>query len=570
MTNQQTIEGIPQTEKGHVKDRLKKFMGVQRKDATLAKAYMIVSFVSLLLGALLGLVQGLNRAGLFELPYWFNYYQVLTSHGLLLVLIFTSFFMIGYFYAGISNTLDGLSNGVRKLGWSAFWTKIAGALLAVSQVLIGEATVLYTFYPPMAASVWFYLGLTLIVLGIWQSCFGVFISAAKWRKANKGQRLPILAFFAVGGFVLLFFSSLFVAAEVLFMIIPWTLGWVETINVMVARTLFWAFGHTLVNIWYLTAVSAWYVITPKIIDGPRFSDTLTRVVVVLLVVLNIPGGFHHQIVDPGISEPIKYMHVYMSLVIGFPSLMTAYAMFYIFEKSGRKKGAKGLFGWFKKLPWKDARFLALFIAMASFIVGGAGGIAQTMHQLNQVVHNSLWVVGHFHVTLGMTAAMTFFGVSYWLIPHISGRQLTPKMNRFAWWTTIVWAIGISIMSLVMHYVGLLGAPRRTAFTEYMGNATASSWDPYLLLIAGGATIMTIGIIMQVYTVFHLMFRAPKGEEEFPIGEAEEGNAIKLPYWTERWSVWILLMWATIAMAYVVPLVEMMINGAPGSPPQRTW
>src|SRR5699024_11422146 len=79
--------------------------------------------------------------------------------------------------------------------------------------------------------------------------------------------------------------------------------------------LFWSFGHTLVNVWYLTAVSAWYVAMPKIIGGRQFSDTLARVVVFMLVILNIPGGFHHQIVDPGFSEGLKYMHVFMSLAI---------------------------------------------------------------------------------------------------------------------------------------------------------------------------------------------------------------------------------------------------------------
>src|SRR5690625_5744651 len=83
------------------------------------------------------------------------------------------------------------------------------------------------------------------------------------------------------------------------------------------------------------------------------------------------------------------MHVFMSLSIGFPSLMTAFAMFAIMERAGRRKGGTGLLGWFKKLPWKDARFLALFFAMATFILGGAGGIAQTNFQLNQVVHNTL-------------------------------------------------------------------------------------------------------------------------------------------------------------------------------------
>src|SRR5690625_5200616 len=178
-------------------------------------------------------------------------------------------------------------------------------------------------------------------------------------------------------------------------------GWTDTVNLFVSRTLFWRFVHTLVNVWYFTAVSAWYVAFPKIIGGRQFSDTLARVVAVLIVILNVPGGFHHQIIDPGFTEGLKYMHVFMSLSIGFPSLMTAFAMFAIMERAGRKKGGKGLLGWFKKLPWKDARFLAFFFAMATFIPAGAGGIAQTNFQLNQVVHNTLFITGHFHLTVGV-------------------------------------------------------------------------------------------------------------------------------------------------------------------------
>nr|WP_188206532.1 cbb3-type cytochrome c oxidase subunit I [Alkalibacillus aidingensis] len=550
------------------RENIKSWSQERPGDALLSKWYMIVSFIALLVGGTLGLLQGLNRAGLFELPSWFSYYQVLTSHGLLLILVFTAFFTIGYFYAGLSYTLGGLLPKVKKLGWIAFFTKVFGFVIAVVPILMNEATVLYTFYPPMAASVWFYIGLVFIVLGVWMSAAGAFISVANWRKNNKGQILPILSFFATGVFVLLTFSSAFVATEV-FMIIPWVLGWVDTINVMLSRTFFWAFGHTLVNIWYLTAISAWYVMMPKIIGGRRFSDTLTRVVIVLLVILNIPGGFHHQIIDPGISEPIKYMHAYMSLAVGFPSLMTAYAMFHIMERAGRLKGGKGLFGWFTKLPWKDARFLALFIAMAAFVVGGAGGLVQTMHQLNQVVHNTLWVVGHFHVTLGMTVALTFFGVSYWLIPHLSGRILTKQMNKLALFTTILWTIGMTVMSVAMHLVGLLGSPRRTSFTNYAENATALSWDPYLIFLAIGGTVLMLAVLLQVYIVFHLMFRAPKGVEEFPIGEVEE-NASPTPYWTEKWGKWIVIMLLVIAMGYVIPVVDMIVDAPPGSPPFRTW
>ncbi|WP_343802110.1 cbb3-type cytochrome c oxidase subunit I [Bacillus carboniphilus] len=543
-------------------------MGVNLEDARITKSYLSVAFLALLLGGILGLLQGLNRAGLLELPTWLNYYQVLTAHGLLLVVVLSAFFTIGYFYAGLSHTLGGLLPKVRKMAWIGFWMKMFGFVLAVIPIILNEASVMYTFYPPMAAHPMFYIGLVFIVLGVWMLAFGAFINVAHWRKNNKGQHLPILAFFATGVFVLLFFGSIPVAIEVL-TIIPWSLGWVETINVMVSRTLFWAFGHTLVNIWYLTAVSAWYVIVPKIIGGRRWSDLLTRVVVIALVVMNITGGFHHQIIDPGISESVKFMHVFMSLAIGFPSLMTAYAMFAVFEKTGRRKGGKGVFGWLKKLPWGDVRFLAPFIAMAAFIPAGAGGIVQSTNQLNQVVHNTMWIVGHFHLTLGMSVVMTFFGISYWLVPYVSKRVLTPKINKLGIIQTIIWTLGMIFMSGAMHWVGLLGSPRRTSYTTYGDHATALGWDPYLMFLAVGGTLLIIGVVIQVYAVFHMMFFAPKGTTEFPIAEEEE-NATKTPYWTERWGLWIVIMILLVSMAYVIPLTEFMVNAPPGSPPFKTW
>jgi cytochrome c oxidase subunit I len=543
-------------------------LGISPQDAKLSKTYLLVAFIALLLGGVLGLLQGLNRAGLLQLPPWLNYYQVLTAHGVLLVLVLTAFFTIGYFYAALSHTLGGLLPKVRNMAWIGFYMKAAGLVMAVIPILNNDASVLYTFYPPMAASPLFYIGLVFIVLGVWMCAFGSFLSVAHWRKQHKGEHIPILAFFATGVFVLLFFGSIPVAVEV-FIIIPWAFGWIDTINVMLSRTLFWAFGHTLVNIWYLTAVSAWYVIVPKIIGGKRFSDTLTRVVIILLVIMNIPGGFHHQIVDPGISEEIKYMHVFMSLAISFPSLMTAYAMFAVFEKTGRKKGGKGLFGWFKKLPWGDVRFLAPMIAMIAFIIGGAGGIAQTTNQLNQVVHNTMWVVGHFHITVGTSVILTFFGISYWLVPLVSKRTLTRKINRLGIIQTIIWTVGMIFMAISMHWIGLLGSPRRTSYTTYGDHATALSWDPYLFLIAIGGTLLFIGILLQVYIVLNLMFWAPKGETEFPIADSDPKDG-KTPYWTEKWGRWIVIMLLLVAMGYVIPIVDFIMNAPPGSPPFRTW
>ncbi|GAB3060338.1 cbb3-type cytochrome c oxidase subunit I [Virgibacillus ainsalahensis] len=551
-----------------LKEKTNKKLGVNQEDARLNLTYFSIAFIVLFIGGTLGLLQGLNRAGLLELPAWMNYYQVLTAHGVLLVLVFTTLFMTGYFYSGVSHTLGGLLPKVRKMGWTALGLMLFGTALVVGTIMQGTASVMYTFYPPMQASPWFYIGLVFLVLGIWVAAAGVFTNAFSWKKRNRGQHLPLLSFFAVGAYLLLLLGSIGVTIEVL-MLIPWAFGWTETVNVMLSRTLFWSFGHTAVNVWYLTAISAWYVIVPKLIGGRLFSDSLARLVVILLVILNVPGGFHHQIVDPGFTQGLKFMHVFMSLSIAFPSLMTAFAMFAVFERTGRKKGAKGLLGWVKKLPWSDVRFLAPMLAMIAFIPAGAGGIAQTNNQLNQVVHNSLWVVGHFHLTVGTTVVLTFFGIMYWLIPYLSKRELTPKLNRLGIIQTIIWFVGMLFMSGAMHWVGVLGSPRRTSYSTYGDNATALGWDPYLFLLAIGGTLLFAGVVLMVYIVFHLMLKAPKGHTAFPIAQPED-SASATPKWTERWGLWIVLAIAVISMGYVIPIVDLIVNAPPGSPPFRTW
>ena len=535
--------------------------------STLALTNFATAFILLLLGGLFGLIQGLNRAGVLEIVGGLNYYELLTAHGIFLILGFTTLFMNGYLYSAVDYVLGGLSKSVRVLGWLSYSSFIIGAVLVTVMVLSGEATVLYTFYAPMAASPWFYIGLVFVVLSIWLSAAGVFISAFTWKKRNRGKHLPLFAFFAVGVYLLVTFGSLGVTWEVL-MLIPWAFGWTETINVLLTRTLFWSFGHTLVNVWYLVAVSAWYIVLPKVIGGKIFSDSMVRLVVILIVILNVPGGFHHQIVDPGFTEGLKFMHLFMSLAIGFPSLMTAFALFATLERAGRHAGGKGLFGWFFKLPWKDVRFITIMLAMISFIFGGAGGIAQTNNQLNQVVHNSMWVVGHFHVTVGVAVVLTFFGLMYWLIPHLSGRVMTAKIHNLGIWQTMFWTVGMLFMTISMSLVGLMGSPRRTEYTTYGESATALGWDPYLLFVGAGGTLLFAGVVLMVYIVFNLMFFAPKGYTEF-MAASDEGLH-HTPKWTENWGLWVVLAIVIISMGYVVPIIDIIENAPPGSPPIRTW
>lgn len=258
---------------------------------------------------------------------------------------------------------------------------------------------------------------------------------------NPDEKSPLLAFMVTINMIMWFIASLGVASAVLVQFIPWSLGYAETINVLVSRTLFWYFGHPLVYFWLLPAYMAWYAIIPQIIGGKLFSDSLARLSFVLFLFFSIPVGFHHQLTEPGIDPTWKFIQVVLTFMVIIPSLMTAFSLFAVFEITGRRKGFSGLFGWFKHLPWKDVRFFAPFVGMLAFIPGGAGGIINASHQMNSVVHNTIWVTGHFHLTVATTVILTFFGITYWLIPHLTGRKLTKSVNNLGIIQTIVWGAG---------------------------------------------------------------------------------------------------------------------------------
>jgi cytochrome c oxidase subunit 1 len=539
------------------------------RDAKLVIAHVLFAFIALLIGGVAGLLQGLVRGGTITLPAGIGYYQLLTAHGVLMALIFTTYFIIGFLYSGVSKTLGGsLLPLARMMAWIGFCLMSVGTILGVILVLMNKATVLYTFYAPMMASPYYYIALTLIVVGSWLSGFAIFYQYAKWRKDNKGKMSPLFAFMSVATMMLWQIATLGVAAEVLIQLIPWSFGWVDTMNVLLSRTLFWYFGHPLVYFWLLPAYICWYVVIPKVIGGRIFSDALARLSFILFLLFSIPVGFHHQLMEPGISPMWKYIQVVLTFMVIIPSLMTAFSLFATFELAGRARGGTGLFGWLKKLPWGDVRFFAPFMGMLIFIPAGAGGIINASNQLNAVIHNTLWVTGHFHLTVATSVALTFFGIAYWLIPHVTGRTLTKQLNRLGIIQTLVWCIGMFFMSGSMHLVGLFGSPRRTSYTTYNDHPEAILWMKYHVAMAVGGTILFVAVIMIIYIIFALL-KTPKGECEFPLAEVDE-HAAATPRILERWSLWIGIAIVLILIAYTIPVAGMIMNDVPGSPGYKTW
>ncbi|MDY7221244.1 b(o/a)3-type cytochrome-c oxidase subunit 1 [Halalkalibacterium halodurans] len=547
---------------------------VTKPDRKLALTNINIAYAAFLVGTLCGLLQVFIRNDAIQLPAWLDYYQILTAHGVLLALVFTTYFIFGFFYTGMSKTLGSFSDNVRMTSWIGFFVMTLGTIITVIMIVSGEASVLYTFYAPLQANGFFYIGLAFVVVGTWISGFALIGHYVSWKKRHKGSLSPLFAFMTVTTLILWIIACLGVVATVLFQFIPLAFGWVDTINVGLSRTLFWYFGHPLVYFWLLPAYMAWYLIVPKLLGVNVFSDSLARLAFILFLLFSIPVGFHHQAVDPGIDHFWKFLQTVLTFMVIIPSLMTAFSMFAVFEISGREKGGKGLFGWFTKLPWRDVRFLSLFLAMLFFIPGGIGGIINASFQLNEVVHNTLWVVGHFHITVGAPVAMTFYGLTFWLVPYLTGRPFSRLAKKLALIQVITWSLGMFLMSTAQHVLGLLGAPRRTAFTEYGGHEAALTWfdgifSNHVTMAVGGTILFLSAMLLIVIVVISLV--GPKATEEeiveFPLAESDPSSTPKL---LEKWWVWIGIAAFLIIAAYAIPIAELLHHMESGSRGFRTW
>src|SRR5690625_5093174 len=130
---------------------IKSIKSLSPKDARLSMAHMYVAFIALFIGATAGLLQTLERSGKFELPFGIGYYQILTVHGVVLGLVLTTFFILGFMMAAQSKTAGSYNSSERKMAWFGYWMMTTGVVITTIFILLNEATVLYTFYAPLMA-----------------------------------------------------------------------------------------------------------------------------------------------------------------------------------------------------------------------------------------------------------------------------------------------------------------------------------------------------------------------------------------------------------------------------------
>ena len=272
--------------------------------------------------------------------------------------------------------------------------------------------------------------------------------------------------------------------------------------------------------------------------------------------------------EPGIAPTWKLLHTVLTYGVAIPSFLTAFAIFASFEIAARKQGKKGFLGTIQGLPWNDAVFCGAAYGMLLFILGGFGGLINASYDMDSVVHNTIWIVGHFHVTVGGPVALTFMGAAYWLIPRLTGRRLwNPNL---ALWQTRIWFVGMLVMSISMHYAGLLGAPRRTAEVAYMGAQTANAWQPYMLLAAAGGAILFISIVQFVIVAIGTLFANEKTHDlraDFALPSDLADPTPPILQHLYRWGVVALVL---AVVAYSGPVIELISHPGFLAPGIRTW
>jgi cytochrome c oxidase subunit 1 len=547
--------------------------------ARLVRACFGVSFVALALGGVFGLVQALHRTDIYRgLVSSSDYYTLLTGHGVLLALVFTTFFIAGLFTWASTDSLGRDIPSV-KIGYLWFGLMTLGTVLAAVAIVAGlfpsiplSADVLFTFYAPLQAHPAFYIGAALIIVGSWIAGYTYFRNFWQWRGDNPDERIPLRTFMVLITMLMWYISTVGVAIEVVVFLIPWSLGIISEVDPLLTRTLFWYFGHPVVYFWLMPAYLVWYTILPKLAGGRLFSDGLARIVFVLFLLLSTPVGFHHQYVDPGIAEGFKFVAMTNTMFLLLPSLLTAFTVVASIEHGARQRGGEGRVRWLASLPWDNPAFSGSALAGLLFAAGGFSGMINAGMNINYLVHNTLWVPGHFHLTVGTAFALTAMAISFWLVPQVTGKRL--QFRNLAMIQPFVWFLGMVLMSNAMHRAGLAGVPRRTAEPEYnmvsqAFTGTVGSYAEMRVQIAIGGVLLFVALLLFL-VVMAGTWMAERGKGQLTVNgtipPALSGPE-RSPVILDNYKIWVAIAIGLIVIAYGPPMLGIVSDGllAPGSP-----
>ncbi len=520
----------------------------------LVLAHFWLAFAAFGLALLLGAWQMFIRSPLhtwISNPEW--YYRSLTAHGTVMGYVFPTLVAMGFGYAISEVSLKQRLVGLRW-AWAGYWLVVVGAIMAMVPVSLGRASVLYTFYPPLIGSPFYYLGVVLVVVGSWIWVALMSVNLHAWKKANPGTPVPLPMFANVAGSYLWAWTAVGAALELLLQILPVAFGLRSTIDAGLSRVFFSWTLHAIVYFWLMPTYIAYYTIVPRAIGGKIYSDTMARISFILFLVVAMPIGMHHTFADPQVGAGFKFIHSAFTALVALPTLLTVFTICASVEIAARLRGGRGPFGWIKVLPWSNPIMLAVAFSFVMLGFGGAGGLINMSYQLDTSIHNTQWITGHFHLIFGGAIVIMYFAIAYDLWPHLTGRALADlRLMRTQLW---LWFVGMIVTTFPWHWVGILGMPRRMAYFDYGDPAVATQAFSVTLSAIGGFILVASGALFILVLV--RSHRAPR-EDAGAYRFAEALHAPVAVPALNGYALWVALMVGLTVTNYGFPIAQLALR-----------
>ncbi len=476
----------------------------------LIRAHAVVAVVMLLIGGITALMVTLTRWPAVHLLPADRFYQLLTIHGINMLIYWIIFFEIAVLYF-CSSTLLRVRIATPRLAWLGFFLMVAGAVLNNYSVLSGNSSVMMTSYVPMPADPNFYLGLILFAVGALIGCF-IFLGTlviAREEKTYEGS-IPLVTFGALTACIIAIFT-IAMGAIILIPTYLWSVGLIGYIDPAMYRLIWWGFGHSSQQINVAAHVSVWYAIAAIVFGAKPLSEKVSRGAFLLYIFFLQLASAHHLLVDPGLSSTWKIFNTSYAMYLAvLASMVHGLTVPGSIEVAQRAKGlSRGLFEWLRKAPWGNPVFSGMFISVIGFgFIGGISGVVMGTEQINIIIHNTIYVPGHFHATVVLGTTLAFMSLTYFLIPVLFRRQvILPGLAR---WQPYLFGGGMALFTLVMMGAGTLGVQRRhwdMTFTDSLlgFDYPASAYTLMGIVGVSGVTAVVGGAIFVLITVGSVFF-----------------------------------------------------------------
>lgn len=430
-------------------------------------------------------------------PHHFD--QLFTAHGVIMI-----FFVAMPIMFGLINIVVPLQIGARDVAFPflnslSFWLFVAGAILVNLSLVLGEfAATGWLAYPPLSEMAYspsvgvdYYIW-SLQVAGLGSLFSGVNFITTILRMRAPGMtlmRMPIFVWTALGSMGLVVFAFPILTATLALLSLDRELGMHFFTtggggNAMMYVNLIWAWGHPEVYILILPAFGVFSEVVATFSQKRLFGYTSMVVATMSITVLSFTVWLHHFF-TMGSGARVNAVFGIATMIIAIPT------------------GVK-IFNWLFTMYRGRVQFTSPILWFLGFVltftIGGMTGVLMSMPPADFQIHNSLFLVAHFHnMIIGGVLFGYFAGITFWF-PKIYGFKLDERLGIYAFW---FWVVGFLVAFIPLYMLGLMGMTRRLDHYE-----VATGWQPLLILAAVGGCIILAGILLQV-AQFVVSFRNRK-------------------------------------------------------------